>query len=95
MDLAQYRRQIDDIDAALLELFCKRMAVSAQIADYKALHRLPVYMPQREQEKLAAISNQAGPEMESYARQLFSCLFSLSKQYQEFCNQSDRSNTSD
>lgn len=94
MDLVQYRKQIDDIDNALLELFCKRMAVSAQIADYKALHQLPVYMPQREQEKLEAVSMQAGPEMELYARQLFSCLFSLSKQYQESCKHEGKSSTS-
>ena len=89
MDLHHYREQIDSIDQSLLELFCRRMEVSALIAEYKTLHQLPVYMPvympEREQEKLAAVANMVTPEMQPYAKELFSCLFSLSKQYQKAC----------
>ena len=85
MDLHHYREQIDSIDQSLLELFCRRMEVSALIAEYKTLHQLPVYMPEREQEKLAAVANMVTPEMQPYAQALFSCLFSLSKQYQRAC----------
>ena len=83
MDLSQYRGEIDCIDDALLELFFRRMEISASIAEYKKQHNLPIYMPEREQQKLLSVAKKAGPEMEAYARELFSCLFTLSKQYQE------------
>lgn len=83
MDLNQYRSEIDSIDDALLDLFIRRMEVSGSIAAYKRQHGLPIYMPEREQQKLLAVAAKAGPEMEAYARTLFSCLFTLSKQYQQ------------
>ena len=83
MDLDRYRSEIYSIDDALLELFIRRMEVSGSIAAYKRQHGLPIYMPEREQQKLLAVAAKAGPEMEAYARALFSCLFTLSKQYQQ------------
>ena len=35
MDLTQLRDRIDAIDDELIRLFCQRMEVAAQIADYK------------------------------------------------------------
>ena len=35
MDLKDLRKQIDEIDASLVELYEKRMEVSSEIADYK------------------------------------------------------------
>lgn len=35
MDLNEIRSEIDKIDDELVRLFCQRMHVSAQIADYK------------------------------------------------------------
>ena len=89
MDLSQYRAQIDDIDDALLKLFCQRMQVSALIAEYKNANSLPIFVPSREQEKLADIAQKAGPEMAPYAQALYSCLFHLSKEYQQACIISD------
>ena len=34
MDLTDYRRQIDDVDARLVELFAERMRISADIGAY-------------------------------------------------------------
>ena len=48
MDIQDLRSQIDQIDDELVALFAKRMAVSAQIADYKKAHQLPIYVPARE-----------------------------------------------
>ena len=83
MELSQYRQKIDAIDNALVELFCQRMAVSASIAAYKKAKNLPIYVPAREQEKLADIASKAGPEMAAYAQELYQLLFSLSKDYQQ------------
>ena len=85
MDLTELRTQIDRIDDEMVRLFVQRMGICAQVADYKKANGLPVLMPAREQEKLAAVANMVTPEMQPYAQALFSCLFSLSKQYQKAC----------
>ena len=36
MDIGEFRKQIDEIDDAITPLFVKRMALSEQIAQYKA-----------------------------------------------------------
>ena len=51
MDLKDYRQQIDKIDDELVKLFCARMDVAAQIADYKKENGLPILVPAREREK--------------------------------------------
>ena len=83
MDIQELRGRIDKIDDELVALFLRRMEVSAQIGAYKKERGLPIFMPEREQEKLLSVAKKAGPEMEAYARELFACLFTLSKQYQE------------
>jgi chorismate mutase/prephenate dehydratase len=58
------------------------MALSAQIADYKKEHNLPIYVPAREREILQDVAEKAGPEMANYSRVLYSMLFELSRSYQ-------------
>ena len=82
MDLKDLREQIDAIDDELVQLFVKRMEVSAQVADYKKEHNLPIHVPAREREILQEIAKKAGPEMSNYARVLYSMLFELSRSYQ-------------
>ena len=43
MDLSEIRQQIDEIDQELVELFCRRMNLSAQVADYKKANNLPIF----------------------------------------------------
>ena len=83
MDLKELRAQIDDIDDTLVKLFCKRMDIAAQIADYKKKNDLPIFVPAREREKLQDVSQKAGPEMAAYTRTLYSMLFELSRSYQK------------
>ena len=83
MDLKELRAQIDDIDDALVKLFCKRMEIAAQVADYKKKNDLPIFVPAREREKLQDVSQKAGPEMAAYTRTLYSMLFELSRSYQK------------
>ena len=82
MDLTQLRGEIDAIDEELVKLFCARMAISAKVADYKKANNLPIHHPGREREILQEVAKKAGPEMESYARGLYSMLFELSRSYQ-------------
>ena len=82
MELKDLRGQIDTIDDELVKLFCQRMELSAQIADYKKQNRLPIYVPAREREKLQDVAEKAGPDMANYTRVLYSMLFELSRSYQ-------------
>ena len=83
MDIQELRREIDGIDAQLLPLFCQRMEIAAQVADYKKENCLPIFVPAREREKLQDVSQKAGPEMAAYTRTLYSMLFELSRSYQK------------
>ena len=82
MELNELRNQIDSIDEKLVNLFAERMELSAQIGDYKKDHKLPIYVPAREREKLQSVAKQAGPEMDNYTRVLYSMIFELSRSYQ-------------
>lgn len=82
MELEALRKEIDRIDDQLIALFSQRMEVAAKIADYKHAKGLPIYVPQREAEKLEDVEHKAGA-LAPYARTLYSTLFSLSRKYQE------------
>lgn len=82
MELKDLRNQIDDIDNELVRLFVKRMEVSAQIADYKKEHNLPIHVPAREREILQDVAEKAGAGLENYSRVLYSMIFELSRSYQ-------------
>ena len=82
MDINELRSQIDNVDDQLVKLFVERMNLSAQIADYKKEHKLPIYVPSREREKLQNVAKMAGKDMDNYTRVLYSMLFELSRSYQ-------------
>ena len=82
MDIQELRREIDGIDAQLLPLFCQRMEIAAQVADYKKENGLPIFVPGREREILDRVAGQAGEDMSDYAKILYNTLFELSRAYQ-------------
>ena len=82
MDLSEIRQEIDGIDQELVRLFCQRMNLSAQVADYKKANNLPIFVPSRERAILQKVAEMAGPEMANYTRVLYSMLFELSRSYQ-------------
>ena len=82
MDLQEIRRNIDRIDQELVDLFCRRMELAAQVAAYKKENNMAIFVPEREQQILDAIAEQAGPEMAAYVRKLYASLLELSKDYQ-------------
>ena len=82
MDLQELRGQIDRIDDQIVRLFCQRMDIAAQVADYKKDNNMPIFVPAREREKLVDVAQKAGPEMADYTRVLYSMLFELSRSYQ-------------
>ena len=86
MDIQELRNEIDNIDDELVRLFCRRMDMSAQVAEYKKENNLPIFVPSREREILANVAQKAGDEMGNYARVLYSMLFELSRSYQSKTN---------
>ena len=82
MDLTDYRRQIDDVDARLVALFAERMRISADIGAYKKDHGLPVLNAGREREKLKSVAEAAPEDLADYTRELYSLLMELSRAYQ-------------
>ena len=87
--LDESREKIDHIDREMVRLFCERMQVAADVADYKRAVGKPVTDAARERALLSKISDLAGAEMEDYARTLYATLLSVSKAYQH-----ERLNTS-
>ena len=82
MDLQKMRCEIDQIDAELVKLFCRRMDICASIGAYKAEHGLPVHVPAREAEKLWQIAQLSDEKYAQYTKSLYETMFTLSKAYQ-------------
>ena len=83
MDIQELRNQIDEIDNSLVNLFEKRMDISAEVARYKQLNNMPVYDPAREKEILDKLSSKVTKGRESSIVALYSLLFELSRAEQE------------
>lgn len=80
MELSEIRPQLDEIDAGLLELFLKRMALIDKVADAKRRDpSKPLYDPAREREILMRIRENAGTEYGDAAHQLFRMILELSR----------------
>ena len=82
MDLNDYRREIDSIDAEMLALFGRRMDVAAAIAEFKKENGLPVLDSGRERQKLLDVADKSPEAVRDYAVSLYSLLFELSRGYQ-------------
>ncbi len=78
MELTDIRKEINDINDQMLDLFVRRMELSEQVAEYKKANNLPISDRQREREILAEMSQRAG-DYGDYAYQLFTRMIDLSK----------------
>ncbi|MFA5470416.1 MAG: chorismate mutase [Acholeplasmataceae bacterium] len=86
MKLNDLRKQIEDIDQEMLDLFLKRMDVSAKIGAYKKEHQLPILDENREHELLekqkALLNNET---LWPLYRKFLIEVMKLSKEYQKLC----------
>ncbi len=82
MELTELRDQIDSIDRELVELFKRRMNVSAQVAEYKRRTGMNVLDSSRERALLNKVSELSGEEFEEYTRTLYATILDLSRSYQ-------------
>ena len=83
MEGTTYRARIDELDRQILELFARRMAVSAEIAHYKKEKGLPVLDEGREREKLQAVAAASPEAIRGYALRLYTLMMELSRSYQQ------------
>lgn len=82
-DLLSIRKEIDEVDKKLLELFEHRMDLALQVAEYKKNNGLPVYDPIREEEKLNNLKNSViNKENTDAIIELFSQIMAISRRAQ-------------
>ena len=82
MELNELREEIDAVDRELVDLFKKRMALSASVAEYKRQNGMAVLDASRERALLSRVSDLAGEELEEYTRTLYSTILDLSRAHQ-------------
>ena len=82
MNLEECRKEIDNIDKQLVELFTKRMDVAKEVAEYKKATGKSVYDAERERKLLEKVEENAGEKYGDYARRLYSSILDLSRTYQ-------------
>ncbi len=78
--LDQYRKEIDEIDEALLKLFEKRMDVSRKVGEYKRRHGMEIFVPEREKavvEKRMELTK--NPKYRSFTAELFEDIMRISR----------------
>lgn len=83
MNLEECRKEIDQIDTQLLQLYLRRMQTVIEVARYKKEHGLPVLHPKREQEIIDRQTAQSPEALRPYVRELYQTLMATSRAYQE------------
>lgn len=83
MDLLELRKQIDEIDTQIVELYEKRMDICSQVADYKIETGKKVFDKEREMEKLRNLKTLTQNEFNSHGiQELFEQIMSMSRKLQ-------------
>lgn len=83
MDIQELRKQINEIDAQLVQNFDARMKVALEIAKYKKETGMPVFDPARERDVLNKQVAAVDENMAMYVKLLYNTLFDLSRSYQQ------------
>lgn len=82
-DLLKVRKEINEIDREMADLFVKRMAAVKDVAEYKAENNLPIYDEKRESEVIEANSRLVeNDELREYYKKFIRSNMELSKAYQ-------------
>lgn len=82
-ELAQCRKEIDEIDEQIVELFEKRMHVARDVITYKLHHNKEIFQPEREETVLQNNVNRIqDEELKEYALSFLQDMMDVSKSYQ-------------
>lgn len=83
IDLLECRKEIDEIDAQIVQLFKKRMKVCENVAEYKICTGKKVLDPEREKSKLSVLREKAEGEFEAQGiQELFQQIMAISRKRQ-------------
>jgi len=83
MDLLELRKQIDEIDKNIVDLYEKRMKIAEQVAQYKIENGKKVFDKVREQQKLSALKSMASNDFNQRGIvELFEQIMSMSRKLQ-------------
>jgi len=83
MDIAEWRKKIDDLDRRLVELLNERAQCAHEIGKLKRNSAMPIYEPDREKVIFENINRQnAGPLSEVQLRQVYERLIDVMRQIQ-------------
>lgn len=83
-EIADLRRELDEIDRELVKLFERRMAISRRVAAYKKENNLPVLDAAREEQVIATrLQWLADRGLEAPLQALFTEIMRLSRLMQE------------
>ena len=85
-NLENARKEINDIDKQMMDLFIRRMRAAENIAQYKKERGLPVYDPAREEQIFNRHSQLDDKVLEEYYRLFLKDTIDISKQYQSRLN---------
>ena len=83
MDLNELRSQIDRLDSDLLSVFCKRMELCRQVAQYKKEHDLPVFQEGREQAIIEKVREKSPERLKDASAVFFTEIMDISKSLQQ------------
>lgn len=83
VDLSESRKQIDEIDKQIVDLFEKRMLVAGNVADYKLATGKPILDKKREEEKIESLVNITEDTFnKKCVAELFSQIMAMSRKLQ-------------
>lgn len=83
VDLQESRKQIDEIDSQIVELFEKRMLVASNVADYKIATGKPVFDKEREDSKIENLKSMSDSDFNKKCiAELFTQIMAMSRKFQ-------------
>jgi len=83
-ELEQCRKEIDEIDKELINLFERRMDVATRVANCKKENDLPIYDEERESKVIKKnVDNLKNKNYDLLARRFFLSIMELSRSLQE------------
>ena len=83
MNIEDYRKKIDEIDAEILSKLEERFEVAIKIGECKKESGAPILDSEREWQKLEALEAIANPEFAEYDLDVFEAIIAASRAIQE------------
>ena len=80
--LDRLRKEIDEIDRDMLELFRRRMKVVREVAAYKKENNMEIFRPEREQEIIEKHRARVSQEEKDLAEEFIRAVMKISKDVQ-------------